>query len=109
MLEAMIDGKYYWVPFMRIQSVQTEPPTDLRDFVWTAAQFVWTNGGKSPGFVPTRYPGSERSANSGVRLSRKTEWTEEADHLVQGLGQRILMTDESATEAEVEQRADPDR
>ena len=54
MLEAIIDGKYYWVPFFRIRSMRIEAPQDLRDMVWTTAQFTWANGGQNPGLIPTR-------------------------------------------------------
>ena len=95
LLEVMMEGKYYWVPFHRIQKVKVEAPTDLRNLVWTAAQFTWTNGGNSPGFIPTRYAGSESSSDSGVRLARKTEWAEKGEDLYIGMGQRLLATNET--------------
>jgi type VI secretion system protein ImpE len=94
-LEVMVEGKYYWVPFSRIQKVRVEPPTDLRNFVWTVAQFTWTNGGNAPGFIPTRYQGSESSPDASVRLARKTEWQEKDEDLYIGLGQRLLATNET--------------
>src|SRR5262245_20349008 len=75
MLEAIVLGKYYWIPFSHIRGIVLEKPADLRDFVWTPAEFLWTNGGKAVGFVPTRYPGSESSDDGLIRLARKTEWT----------------------------------
>lgn len=59
-LEAMIDGKYYWVPFERLAGLVVEPPSDLRDLVWTPVEFHWHGGGKGVGFVPTRYPHAGR-------------------------------------------------
>ena len=94
-IEAIIDGKYYWVPFFRVRSIRTEPPQDLRDLVWTAAQFVWANGGESPGFIPTRYPGTENAIDNSLRLARKTEWSDQGNDLYIGLGQRMLATDQT--------------
>jgi type VI secretion system protein ImpE len=94
-LEVIMEGKYYWVPFHRIQSVKVEAPTDLRNLVWTAAHFTWTNGGNTPGFIPTRYAGSESSSDSSLRLARKTEWAQKDDDLYIGLGQRLLATNET--------------
>lgn len=91
MLEAIVDGKYYWVPFHRLQTLDVEAPEDLRDQVWMPARFVWTNGGESFGFIPTRYPGSA-AADPALALSRRTEWREEAGWVL-GLGQRTLATD----------------
>jgi len=92
MLEAVFDGKYYWVPFHRMQALDIEKPEDLRDQVWMPAHFVWTNGGESFGFVPTRYPGSELAADADLALSKRTEWLENGDWFL-GLGQRMLATD----------------
>jgi len=93
MLEAMIDGKYYWVPFCRIQKIEIDKPTDMRDLVWTPAQFVWANGGAAPGHIPCRYPKTESSTDDALRLSRKTEWSEPIEGLNLGLGQRVLATE----------------
>lgn len=94
-LEVIMDGKYYWVPFSRIQKIQAEPPTDLRNFVWTAAHFTWSNGGNAPGFIPTRYAGTESKSDSSLRLAKKTEWEQKDADLHIGLGQRLLATNES--------------
>jgi type VI secretion system protein ImpE len=61
--------------------------------VWMPAQFHFVNGGEAVGVIPTRYPGSEGSADSQIRLGRKTEWTEEAPGTFSGLGQRVFTTD----------------
>ncbi len=36
-LEAMVNGKYYWIPFSRLASIVIEAPADLRDRVWLPA------------------------------------------------------------------------
>lgn len=92
-LEAVVNGRYYWIPFRRIQVIQLEPPTDLRDFVWMPAQFVWANGGETVGLIPARYPGSPAAADPLVQLGRKTEWLEPEAGTWLGLGQRMLATD----------------
>ena len=92
-LEAVVSGRYYWIPFARVQEIQLEEPADLRDLVWTPAQFRWANGGEAVGLIPTRYPGSESDADDRVRLARQTEWVEETAASVFGRGQRMLATD----------------
>ena len=92
LLEAIVDGKYCWVPFTRLHALDIEAPADLRDQVWMPAPFTWTNGGEAFGFIPTRYPGSEHAADPALALSRRTEWTER-DGWFLGLGQRMLATD----------------
>jgi type VI secretion system protein ImpE len=93
MLEAIVEGTYYWIPFCRIKRVYLESPSDLRDLVWAPAQFVWANGGEAAGHIPTRYPGTESSADNQLRLARKTEWAEREGGYQIGLGQRLFATD----------------
>jgi type VI secretion system protein ImpE len=91
--EAVINGRYYWLPFDRLLRIELEAPADLRDFVWMPAHFQFTNGGEAVGVVPTRYPGSESSTDHQIRLARKTVWEQRAPEVFYGLGQRILTTD----------------
>jgi type VI secretion system protein ImpE len=92
-LEAIVDGKYYWIPFTAIKRIKIEPPADLRDMVWIPTYFTWVNGGETAGLIPTRYPNSESSKDNAIRLARKTEWIELPEGVYLGLGQRILTTD----------------
>ncbi|HEV2455671.1 MAG TPA: type VI secretion system accessory protein TagJ [Verrucomicrobiae bacterium] len=93
MLEAVVEGRYYWIPFCRVKLIHLEAPADLRDLVWTPVQFVWTNGGEMSGHVPTRYPGTEKASDNLLRMARKTEWIDLAEGLSMGQGQRVLSTD----------------
>lgn len=92
-LEALLNGRYYWIPLERIRQIDIEPPTDLRDMVWLPAHFEWTNGGDALGMIPTRYPGSEGDPNPRIRLARQTDWREPAPGVYLGAGQRLLATD----------------
>lgn len=94
MLEVVVNGRYYWIPFQRIRTIVLEQPADLRDYVWTPARFTWANGGETVGLIPARYPGSEASADPLVQLGRKTEWQEGEAETWLGLGQRLLATDQ---------------
>jgi type VI secretion system protein ImpE len=91
MLEAVIDGRYFWVPFHRIARIDIEPPADLRDQVWMPAHFTWVNGGETVGLIPTRYPGTGVQ-EPALLLARRTEWNGEGDWAL-GVGQRMLATD----------------
>jgi type VI secretion system protein ImpE len=92
-LEAIINGKYYWVPFCHLSEIVLEAPEDLRDVVWMPAHFAFSNGGEAVGLIPARYPGSESSSDSGVLLGRMTDWRQVSPGLFHGLGQRMLATD----------------
>ena len=81
--EAVINGRYYWLPFERLTKIDLEAPADPRDVVWPR-HFQFTNGGESVGLIPTRYPGSEKSDDHRVRLARRTEWTEASPEMFIG-------------------------
>jgi type VI secretion system protein ImpE len=92
-LEAIVNGRYFWIPLCRISRIEFEAPADLRDTVWTAASFTWSNGAQTVGLVPTRYNGTAASADDGLRLARRTEWVEAGARAGHGLGQRMLTSD----------------
>jgi len=92
-LEACVNGRYYWVPFSRLSAITLDPPEDLRDCVWTPAQLRFSNGGETVALVPTRYPGSESSSDGAICLARRTEWQDMGHERWFGLGQRVLITD----------------
>jgi type VI secretion system protein ImpE len=93
LLEVIVNGRYYWLPFHRIRQINIDPPEDLRDLVWLPARFLLANEGETVGMIPTRYAGSEAHEDSQIRLGRKTEWLEPIEGAYEGLGQRILTTD----------------
>jgi type VI secretion system protein ImpE len=94
MLEAILNGRYYWIPFERLSKIEIEKPSDLRDIAWLPATLTFTNGGQSVAFIPTRYPGSEEAPDPRLVLARSTEWTEPGAGPPRGIGQRLLATDE---------------
>jgi type VI secretion system protein ImpE len=94
MIEAIMNGRYYWIPFVRLSEIQIEKPVDLRDLAWTPVTLTFANGGQTVAFVPTRYPGSEDSPDPRIVMARSTEWTEPAEETLFGHGQRLLATDQ---------------
>ncbi|MGA2138362.1 MAG: type VI secretion system accessory protein TagJ [Verrucomicrobiia bacterium] len=97
MLEAIVESRYWWVPFSRVKRIELAAPADLRDLVWMPARFVWNNGGEASGLIPTRYPGTEGFTDAALRLARKTEWVPKEGEFYMGIGQRMLTTDQTET------------
>jgi type VI secretion system protein ImpE len=91
-LEAVINGRYCWVPFGAVSRVVIEAPVDLRDLVWVPARFELSNGGETVALLPARYPGSGASSDGTLQLARKTEWLALGPDQYRGLGQRLLTT-----------------
>jgi type VI secretion system protein ImpE len=94
-LEAIINGRYSWIPFSALAKVAIEKPTDLRDLVWGPAHLTMSNGGEVVALVPTRYPGTEGEADGALQLSRRTEWLAIGTDQYRGIGQRMFATSEA--------------
>jgi type VI secretion system protein ImpE len=95
-LEAIINGRYLWVPLQHVSRIDIEAPEDLRDKVWMPASFTFTTGAGVVGLIPTRYAGTLGAAAAqdagtadALLLARRTEWTAEGA----GIGQRMFATD----------------
>jgi type VI secretion system protein ImpE len=95
MLEAVINGKYYWLPWNRLAQVDVDPPQDLRDAVWMPAHFQFVNGGEVVGLIPTRYPDTDLQLGDRLSLARGTDWRETSPGFFTGQGQRLIVTDQA--------------
>jgi type VI secretion system protein ImpE len=92
-IEAVINGRYYWLPYSRLAQIDIEAPVDLRDVVWMPAHFVFTGGGEVVGLIPTRYPDTDLAAGDALALARRTDWRQTRPDVHVGLGQRLITTD----------------
>lgn len=93
LVEMIVNGRYYWVPFHRLTRIAFDAPADLRDTVWMPAQVTFASGGESVAFVPTRYDGTLAAANDALKLARLTEWREPHAGVFVGVGQRVFAID----------------
>lgn len=93
-LEVVINGKYYWMPFTAIARMEFEEPADLRDAVWTPCTITFVNGGDMVGLIPTRYAGTTEGGSFGEKLARETSWSDTGAETFVGMGQRLLATDQ---------------
>lgn len=94
-LEIIVNGRYFWLPFSSIAALKMEDPSDLRDAVWTAATLSLHNGGEVAALIPTRYAGTAQSADPAARLARTTTWNDLGNDTYVGIGQRLLTTDQA--------------
>ncbi len=94
LLEVIINGKYYWMPFTAVTQIMFEPPADLRDAVWTPCTLTFTNGGDTVGLIPTRYAGTLEKGGPAEKLARSTEFVDLGHETFAGVGQRLLATDQ---------------
>lgn len=95
LLEVIVNGRYYWLPFTAVRQIEIEEPSDLRDAVWTAATLTLNTEGQVPALIPTRYPGTHTDGSDAAKLSRATDWMDAGAETFVGLGQRLLTTDQA--------------
>jgi len=93
-LEVIVNGRYFWVPFAKIGSVTIEAPADLRDAVWLPAELALENGGEVAALIPTRYPATVANGDAAEMLARATSWADAGGETFTGSGQRLLTTSE---------------
>ena len=93
LLEVIVNGRYFWMPFTSIAMAKFEDPVDLRDAVWTPAEIKLANGGDIVALIPTRYAGTVTDGSDAEKLARSTRWRDLGADTFAGLGQRLLTTD----------------
>jgi type VI secretion system protein ImpE len=95
-LEVFLAGRYLWVPFEHIVSIQMQPPKRLRDLLWAPA--IITNGPNFQGrdlgevLVPVLAPFTATHEDDMVRLGRASAW-KEVDGAEIPFGQKLLLID----------------
>jgi type VI secretion system protein ImpE len=94
-------GKYFWVPFERVEEAVFESPRSPRDQLWRQAQMVVRGGPDGVVFLPVLYAGSYSAAREALRLGRETDWRSAPPAAGEGgamlgMGRRELLCDDRA-------------
>lgn len=88
-------GKYYWVPFNRIESMSFLAAQQPKDLIWRTVRMVVDNGPDGEVFIPSLYLGTPALKDDNqLRLGRATTWQEEVPGLVLGKGLRTFLAGE---------------
>jgi type VI secretion system protein ImpE len=95
--ELVAQGRYRWLGFHALRSIQACAPQRLLDLVWISALLVLHDGTMLRAMLPARYPlpAAPASATDGQLLSRETCWTEVGETGIFAAGQKIWSTDRS--------------
>lgn len=93
-IECFIDGKYYWLPFDRVERIDIPEPDDVLDLIWASSEIRLASGGSKHALLPVRYVCSQE-VDDDLLMSRKTVWVDDGGGGYEGLGQRIWTTDRS--------------
>ncbi len=88
-------GKYYWIPFEVVESMEFQPPKQLHDLLWRACHLSVRGGPEGLVYLPALYAGSSADADQRVRLGRVTDWRGGEGAPVRGVGQRMFLLDDT--------------
>ncbi len=88
-------GKYYWIPFESVETMEFQPPKQLHDLLWRACHLSVRGGPEGLVYLPALYAGSSADADQRIRLGRMTDWRGGEGSPVHGVGQRIFLLDDT--------------
>jgi type VI secretion system protein ImpE len=88
-------GKYYWLPFELLTTLDLDAPKRPRDLLWRPVHVELQGKPSIDGFVPTLYVGSCQSPDDELRLGRATQWTDAEFGPVRGSGLRMMLIGEA--------------
>lgn len=86
-------GKYFWVPWQNIQSLEFAKPERPMDLVWRKATIAVDGGPDGEVYMPVRYPNPNAWTDED-KLGRGTQWQEHSEGIVTGMGQRMILIEE---------------
>jgi type VI secretion system protein ImpE len=87
--EVFAGGRYLWLPWERIRSLDVAVPERLPDLLWTPARLLDRDGEEMSVHLPALYAGSHTWSDPELQLGRRTDWSGGAD-LQRGQGLRLL-------------------
>jgi type VI secretion system protein ImpE len=90
------NGKYYWIPTEKVESIEFHPPTRPRDLLWRRVRMIVHGGPDGEVYLPTIYAGSQADPDERMRLGRATDWRQASDAPVRGIGQRTFLVGDEA-------------
>lgn len=89
-------GKYFWVAWEQIVSLELHPPKRTIDMLWRGASLSIEAGPDGEVYLPAIYPesGPAEQVEASFRLGRSTDWESHATGLVRGHGLKMLLAGE---------------
>lgn len=82
------NGKYFWLPFDAVESIEFHPPEQPCDLIWRRATMN-AYGQEGDVFLNALYPGSCESQQMTEKLGQSTSWLGEEGEPGRGVGQRM--------------------
>jgi type VI secretion system protein ImpE len=96
-LEVIAGGRYLWIPFAHVASLELQAPKQLRDLRWTPAKLSTGPSVKDMELgevlIPVLSPAAWKHADADIRLGRASDWEELPDGDFAPIGQKVLRID----------------
>jgi len=89
-------GVYYWIPTERVTSIEFSTPERPRDLIWRRARMIVHDGPEGEVFIPAIYANPRDGVSDQARLGRMTDWIEDEQAPVLGIGQRTFLVGDEA-------------
>jgi type VI secretion system protein ImpE len=89
------NGKYYWLPFTSISSIEFRPPIQARDLLWRRAHLHIYEGPEAEIFIPAIYIHTHKQ-DEMAQLGYETHWQYGDNQPTYGSGQRLFLIDDNA-------------
>ncbi|TWU45190.1 ImpE protein [Novipirellula aureliae] len=86
-------GKYFWIAWDQILSMEVHPPKRSADLLWRQASLSIESGPDGEVYLPAIYldPSQPVAEDESLRLGRSTDWVETHESIVRGRGQKMLL------------------
>jgi len=86
-------GKYFWIAWNQILSMEVHPPKRSADLLWRQASLSIESGPDGEVYLPAIYldPNQPVAEDESLRLGRSTDWVETHESIVRGRGQKMLL------------------
>jgi type VI secretion system protein ImpE len=90
-------GKYYWLPFEKVEEIEFRPPERSRHLLWRSARLAIRDAAEIEVHLPALYAGSAKTADDQARMGRTTDWLGGDGQPMRGVGQRTFLVGDDAS------------
>jgi len=88
-LEALVHGRYIWIPFESVRELSVSPPNNFFDLLWIPARIATREGLTLSCYLPVLYPESFVHEDERIKLGRMTDWKSLGGSFSRGMGQHV--------------------
>ena len=92
-IEVILGGVYYWIPFDMVESLEIPPPGRPVDLVWSPVDLKLRNYPARAAYMPSRYIMAAEERTDALLSCAETVWRESSGATWRGIGGRVWHVD----------------